>query len=71
MLRHFSAKPAKKRVFSPVLRGCNCQLRNFQGELVVCNRFFGYDWAIKQTEPARREASPDASAAHLRQRQER
>ena len=31
--------------------GCNCQLRIFQGELVVCNRFFGYDWAIKSPDP--------------------
>ena len=65
MLRHFSAKPAKKRVFSPVLRGCNCQLRNFQGELVVCNRFFGYDWANKIPDPICRDGTlPSAASGH-------
>ncbi len=32
-------------------RGCNRQLRIFQGGLVVSNRLFGYDWAIKSPNP--------------------
>lgn len=31
---------------------CNCRLRDFQSELVDCNRLFGYDQAIKSPDPS-------------------
>ncbi len=52
VLPHFAAfRNFQLSIFNFQLN-CNCRLRDFQGKLVVCNRLFGYDQAIKSPDPS-------------------